>query len=133
MAIDMRHSLFFSCSSFILTSFAFASARSCALVMFVAGVCFQRCELSLVLAIVRWSGQGRKRVVEENGRRTGQFISVRLCSGGKAAKRDGVSTEWILEFDILPSLPSSPWSMHLSLGPQNGDVSVAAKQLVSKQ
>ena len=40
--VDTRDLLFFLRNVRILTSFAFASARSCALVMLGSGVCFQR-------------------------------------------------------------------------------------------
>ena len=40
--VDNRDLLYFLRNSHILVSFAFASVRSCAFVMLVAGVCFQR-------------------------------------------------------------------------------------------
>ena len=51
--VDVWHSLYFLRRYSTFASFAFASSRSWAFVMFVDGVCFQRCKSPLVRAIVR--------------------------------------------------------------------------------
>ena len=108
--VEMRHSLFFLCNSFVFTSFAFTSTRSCALVMFVAGVSFQRWEMSLVLAIVRRSWQRGRKVVEGSGGIMGQFISLPLVwLPAKVTRFNRVSQEWMLEFHIPPSPLFCSW------------------------
>jgi len=110
----MRHLLFFLRNSFILASLEFASARSCVLVMFVAGICFQRRELSLVLAITR-GVDGEERRSLEKARNNGTVYMFLACS-------------------VPPTLPVTQWmtkSLDLMESAQNGCRKLVSQPLPS--
>jgi len=124
--------------------------------MLMDGTCFQRRELSLVLAILRGSGWGREREGRK-ARRKGEFISPPLVvvlreretaekvknngtiynpsldRGDGAARFDRVSMEWMPKLDISLSPLSHPCPVHLSPRLRNGVVHAVVKQTASKR